>query len=280
MQQIANSAVVPESAQIGPFCVIGENVKLGENVSLGAGCVLDDGVEVGNGCSLGNQVSLAAGVKLGENTRIGDHSTVYADSVLGSGCYIVGNASLGRMPRPAATSTVKTPASLAPLKLGDGCTIGCSAVLYAGTTYGRQVLVGDGAVVRERCKIGNNVIVGSGVIVENDTTIGDFTKIQSGSYITAYMEIAERVFIAPMVTTTNDNYMGRTEKRFDKIKGATICRGARVGGGSILLPGVRVAAETFVAAGALVTKDTNPQQVVKGFPAREVRAVPEEELLP
>ena len=94
------------------------------------------------------------------------------------------------------------------------------------------------------------------------------------------MEIKERVFIAPMVTTTNDNYMGRTEKRFKSIKGATIQRGARVGGGAILLPGINIAPETFVAAGALVTKDTKEKRVLKGFPAKEVREVPEEELLP
>ncbi len=93
------------------------------------------------------------------------------------------------------------------------------------------------------------------------------------------MEIEEKVFIAPMVTTTNDNFMGRTEKRFKLVKGPTICRGARVGGGSILLPGVKVAAETFVAAGALVTKDTVSKRVIKGFPAREIREVPAEELL-
>jgi acetyltransferase-like isoleucine patch superfamily enzyme len=164
--------------------------------------------------------------------------------------------------------------------MGNGFTVGCSAVLYAGTSYADAAFVGDGAVVRERCSIGQNVVIGSGVAVENDTKIGSFTKIQTGSYITAYMEIEERVFIAPMVTTTNDNYMGRTEKRFKSIKGPTIQRGARIGGGVILLPGVKVAPETFVAAGALVTKDTTKKRVLKGFPAKDLREVPEEELLP
>jgi len=122
-------------------------------------------------------------------------------------------------------------------------------------------------------------VVGSGCAVENDTMIGAYTKIQTGSYITAYMEIEERVFIAPMVTTTNDNYMGRTEKRFQYIKGATIRRGARIGGGAILLPSVEIGEETFVAAGALVTKDTPSAKMVKGFPARIVKNVPEEELV-
>lgn len=278
--QISINAVVPLSSTIGPFCVLGEDVVLGENVVLGVGCVLSDGAQVGADSVLGNYVTVGAGGIIGARTRLGDHTTVYPQTELGEDGFYGSNSSLGRLPKAAATSTVKAQADLPPLKMGKGCTVGCSAVLYAGTSYADKAFVGDGAVVRERCLLGRNVVIGSGVTVENDTKIGAFTKIQTGSYITAYMEIAERVFIAPMVTTTNDNYMGRTEKRFKSIKGATIQRGSRVGGGAILLPGVNLAPETFVAAGALVAKDTAAKRVVKGFPAKEIREVPEEELLP
>ena len=95
--------------------------------------------------------------------------------------------------------------------------------------------------MRERCTLGEKVVVGRGSVVENDTVIGDFTKIQTNVYITAYMTIEERCFIAPCVQTTNDNFMGRTEKRHELIKGATIRRGARVGGGVVLCPASRSA---------------------------------------
>ncbi|MHB8125740.1 MAG: N-acetyltransferase [Desulfitobacteriaceae bacterium] len=277
---IALSATVPTSVTISAFCVVGENVVLEEGVILGVGCVLANGVKVGANSCLGNYVTVGEGALLGEQVQIGDHTTIYPETELGGYCFIGSSASLGRAPRPAATSTVKIQEDLPHLVMGVGSTVGCSAVLYAGTTYGDQVFVGDGAMVRERCIVGNNVIIGSGVAVENDTHIGAFTKIQTGSYITAYMEIEERVFIAPMVTSTNDNFMGRTEKRFGLLKGPTIQRGARVGGGSILLPGVKVARETFIAAGALVTKDTIEKRVVIGIPAKDLREVPEEELLP
>ncbi|MCB8817211.1 N-acetyltransferase [Desulfosporosinus shakirovi] len=276
---IAHSATVPITTTVGPFCVIGENVVLGENVILGVGCVLSDEAKVGDGVELGNYVSIGRGAVIGQQTRVGDHTTVYPQAILGEDGFIGSNSSIGRLPKASATSTVKAQADMPALQIGNGFTIGCSAVLYAGTNYADKAFVGDGAVVRERCSIGQNVVIGSGVVVENDTKIGEFTKIQTGSYITAYMEIEERVFIAPMVTTTNDNYMGRTEKRFKEIKGPTIQRGARVGGGSILLPGVKVAPETFVAAGALVSKDTTEKRVIKGFPAKDLRAVPDEELL-
>ena len=70
------------------------------------------------------------------------------------------------------------------------------------------------------------------------------------------------------------------EKRLELMKGPTIRRGARVGGGAILCPGVEVGEEAFVGAGAVVTKDVPPRKVVVGSPARVIRDVPDDELLP
>jgi acetyltransferase-like isoleucine patch superfamily enzyme len=117
------------------------------------------------------------------------------------------------------------------------------------------------------------------VCVENDSTIGAHTKIQTNAYITAYCTLEEHVFIAPCVVTTNDNFMGRTERRHALIKGATIRRGARVGGGATLLPGIEVGAEAFVGAGAVVVRDVPPGVIVVGVPARVLRDVPADELL-
>jgi len=115
--------------------------------------------------------------------------------------------------------------------------------------------------------------------VENDTKLGDRVKVQANAYLTAYMTIEDDVFIAPCVMTTNDNFMGRTERRHSLIKGPTIRRGARVGGGATLLPGIEVGEEAFVGAGAVVLADVPPGKVVVGVPARVIRDVPDDELL-
>ncbi len=106
------------------------------------------------------------------------------------------------------------------------------------------------------------------------------TKIQADAYITAYSTLEEHVFIAPCVVTTNDNFMGRTERRHELIEGPTIRRGARVGGGAILCPGVEIGEEAFVGAGAIVVRDVPARKVVVGSPARAIRDVPDDELLP
>jgi acetyltransferase-like isoleucine patch superfamily enzyme len=52
-----------------------------------------------------------------------------------------------------------------------------------------------------------------------------------------------------------------------------------VGGAAVLVPGVEIGEEAFVAAGAVVTKDVPPRAVVMGVPARVVRQVADADLL-
>jgi acetyltransferase-like isoleucine patch superfamily enzyme len=166
-----------------------------------------------------------------------------------------------------------------PLVIGGGTRILTGAVVFAGSRLGRNVIVGDQACVRERCELGDEVVVGRGSLVENDTTVGARTRIQANAYVTAYSQLEEDVFIAPCVVTTNDNFMGRTEGRLEHMRGATIRRGARIGGGAVLLPGIEVGEEAFVGAGAVVLRDVPPRAVVVGNPARQIREVPAGELL-
>jgi acetyltransferase-like isoleucine patch superfamily enzyme len=209
---------------------------------------------------------------------LGENVVVYPGTVIADGCTIGDNVVLGKQPSLSPRSTAKRE-ELAPLEIGPGTIVSTGAIVFAGTRLGARVIVGDGARVRERCVIGDDVVIGSGSLIENDTTVGALTKIQADAYITAYSTLEDNVFIAPCVVTTNDNFMGRTEKRHELIKGPTIRRGARIGGGAILCPGVEIGEEAFVGAGAVVTKDVPPRVVVVGNPARILRDVPEEELL-
>jgi acetyltransferase-like isoleucine patch superfamily enzyme len=212
------------------------------------------------------------------NFEIGDNVVIYPGTVIGDGCRIADNVVLGKQPTLSPRSTARRE-ELPPLELGAGTVVSTGAIVFAGTKIGTRVIVGDQACVRERCVVGDDVVIGRGSLVENDTTIGALTKIQANAYVTAYSTLEDNVFIAPCVTTTNDNYMGRTEKRHALMRGPTIRRGARVGGAAVLLPGVEIGEEAFVGAGAVVLEDVPPRTVVVGNPARPLRQVSDEELL-
>jgi acetyltransferase-like isoleucine patch superfamily enzyme len=203
---------------------------------------------------------------------------VYPGTVLGDGVRVLENAVVGKQPTLSPRSTARRE-PLEPAVIGDGSVVSTGAIVFAGTRVGARVIVGDQACIRERVELGDDVVVGRGSLVENDTTIGAMTKIQADAYITAYSTLEEHVFVAPCVVTTNDNWMGRTEARFGNVKGPTIRRGARIGGGAILCPAVEIGEEAFVGAGAVVTKDVPPRMLVVGNPARVLREVPDEELL-
>jgi acetyltransferase-like isoleucine patch superfamily enzyme len=205
-------------------------------------------------------------------------ATVYPGTVLGDGVKVLEGAVVGKQPTLSPRSTAKRE-PLPPAELGDGTIVSTGAIVFAGSRVGARVILGDQSCVRERVHVGDDVVLGRGSLIENDTTIGARTKIQAGAYITAYSALEDDVFVAPCVVTTNDNFMGRTERRHDLIKGPTIRRGARIGGGAILCPAVEIGAEAFVGAGAVVTKDVPPRMLVVGNPARVLRAVNDDELL-
>jgi acetyltransferase-like isoleucine patch superfamily enzyme len=246
---------------IAKTAIIAQDAKIGADCSIGEYCVIEDGVVLEQGVELGHHVVIHKGTRVGAGTIVGDGTV------------------LGRQPRPAATSTVKAESELSPPLIGKNCTIGTGVIVYHGTEMQDSCFLGDNSSVRENCQLGEAVLIGQRVVVENNVRIGDYAKVQTGAYLTASTKLEEHVFIAPMVTTTNDNYMGRTEKRFAAKSGSTFKKGCRVGGGVTLLPGVTIGKEAFIAAGSIVPRDVPPYQLVMGSPARAVRSVPEDELL-
>ena len=61
--------------------------------------------------------------------------------------------------------------------------------------------------------------------------------------------VEDDVFLGPGVVTTNDDTMGR-HPRGERLRGPVFRRACRVGGGAVLVPGVVIGEEAFVAAGA------------------------------
>jgi acetyltransferase-like isoleucine patch superfamily enzyme len=210
--------------------------------------------------------------------EIDPRAVVYEGTVLGRGVRVLEGAVVGKQPVLSPRSTAP-PEPVAPARLGEGTVVSTGGIVFAGTELGRRVVIGDQACVRERVVVGDDVVIGWGVLVENDTAIGAMTKIQAGAYITAYSTLEEHVFIAPGVVTSNDNFMGRTKRRRALVAGPTIRRGARVGAGAVLCPGIEIGEEAFVGAGAVVIRDVPPRVVVVGNPARVLREVPADELL-
>ena len=81
------------------------------------------------------------------STEIADTAIVYPGTIVGDGCKILDHAVVGKQPVLSPRSTAK-PEQLRPLELGAGTIVSTGAVVFAGTTLGERVIVGDQACVR------------------------------------------------------------------------------------------------------------------------------------
>ena len=216
-------------------------------------------------------------VTLGDGVLFGPHVCVEEGTRIGEASVVEGGALLGKVPRLARDSATALE-SLSPLRLGVRVTVCAGAIVYAGSVVADEAIIGDQAQVRERSVIGPQTVVGRGTAIDNDVVIGARVKIQSNVYVTAFSVIEDDVFIGPRASTTNDDTMNRHEPGA-AMRGATLRRACRIGGGAVLVPDVEVGEEAFVAAGAVVTKDVPPRAFMMGVPARQVREVSDEELL-
>ena len=212
--------------------------------------------------------SRAPGLLLGEGVQIAGDVTfgagvvVHGGTVIGAGCTIEDGALLGKAPRLAKSSAAH--GDVGQLRLAAGVTICSGAVVFAGATLGEQAIVGDQSFVRERSSVGAGSVIGRGSVIDNDVSLGARVRVQSNVYLTAFSIVEDDVFVGPGVVTTNDDTMARHPPGAP-LRGATLRRACRIGGGAVLTPGVEIGEEAFVAAGALVTSDVPDEDLLENW---------------
>jgi UDP-3-O-[3-hydroxymyristoyl] glucosamine N-acyltransferase len=274
---VAAGARLGERVSVAPGAVVEEAATLGEGVSVAPGAVVEAGATLGEGVSVAPGAVVEEGARIGADSQIGSGAVIHVGTEVGAQCVIEDHAVLGKRPRLRPGSSAAG-GQLEPLVLEAGVTVCVGAVLYTGARVGASAIVGDQSQLRERATLGPRSVLGRGSSIDFDATVGSRVLIQTGVYVTGGSIVEDDVFLGPGVVTTNDNAMGR-HAGGEPLQGPVLRRASRVGGGAVLVPGVVIGAEAFVAAGALVTRDVGEREVVMGVPAKVVRRVTDEDLI-
>lgn len=122
-------------------------------------------------------------------------------------------------------------------------------------------------IILPSAKIGKDVNICAQCFIENDVTIGDRVTIKSGVYLWDGVKVEDDVFIGPNVTFTNDK-LPRSKHYPENFLSTIVEKGASIGAGAVILPGVTIGRRAMVGAGALVTKSVPPFAIVTGSPAK------------
>lgn len=189
--------------------------------------------------------------------------------------------------------------------------IGVRSIVYRSLfTAAGSVAIEDGVRIRfaSNLRIGRNVYLDHGVYLHacpSGISIGDESFVMKNAILHVYnfrdlphagisigarsligeacvlrgqggISIGDDVYLAPLVQilAINHNYADPTRpisQQGISTKGIVVEDGAWIGGGAIILDGVRIGRNAVIGAGAVVTKDVPAYSVAVGNPARVVR---------
>lgn len=138
-------------------------------------------------------------------------------------------------------------------KIGKNFHCGRDTFLWAKN----RLEIGDNFYLGKHSSIETNCVIGNDVIIANHVGI-------VGRYDHNYQQVGVPVRLAMQIRDEDYDWKGKDEL-------TVIGDDVWIGYGAIILSGVKIADGCIIAAGALVTKDTEPYSIYAGSPARKIK---------
>ena len=140
------------------------------------------------------------------------------------------------------------------------------AEIGAGTKVWHFSHVSAGSAIGEGCSLGQNVFVAPRV------TVGRGVKIQNNVSLYEGVVLEDFVFCGPSMVFTNVRTPRSAFPRNTAADYATtlVKRGASIGANATIVCGTTVGEWSFVAAGAVVTRDVPAYALMAGVPAKRI----------
>lgn len=120
------------------------------------------------------------------------------------------------------------------------------------------------------CRIGENCSFGQNVVIGPNVEVGHHVKIQNNVSIYEGVTLEDGVFCGPSCVFTNVTNPRAEIMRRDEFKQTLVKKGATIGANATIVCGNNLGRYSFIAAGAVVTKDVPDFALMVGTPAKRV----------
>jgi len=221
---------------------------------------------------------IGKGVTIEEDVYISNGAKIYGNTIIKACTYVGENCIIGHPQRNQLDDIIKNKKQTTNFKgplvtINKKCTIRAGTIIYSDVTIGEKCQTGHNVLIREKTTIGDFSLIGTNCIIDGNVNIGTNVSIQTGVYIPLFSDVGNNVFMGPFCKLTNDKYMLR--KKYD-LMGPTIEDNVSLGANCVILPGIKLKKGTIVGAGAIVTKNTEENDIIIGNPAKFLKKIPDD----
>lgn len=145
-----------------------------------------------------------------------------------------------------------------------------TAVVDPEAVLANDVKVWHYSHIMKGSKIGQGCNIGQNVFIASDVVLGKNVKVQNNVSIYAGIECEDDVFLGPSMVFTNIINPRSAVVRKGFYAKTLVKRGATIGANATIVCGITLGENSFVGAGAVVTKDLKPFALVVGNPAKQI----------
>jgi len=143
-----------------------------------------------------------------------------------------------------------------------------TSVIDEGSRIGNGTKIWHFTHIMPNCDIGENCNIGQNVVVSSDVVLGKNVKVQNNVSIYTGVICEDDVFLGPSMVFTNVINPRSAVVRKNEYKKTLVKKGASIGANATIVCGITLGEYCFIGAGAVVTKDVRPYELVLGNPAR------------
>tara|TARA_Y100000590_G_scaffold372872_1_gene436214 strand:+ start:1339 stop:1911 length:573 start_codon:yes stop_codon:yes gene_type:complete len=148
--------------------------------------------------------------------------------------------------------------------------------IHPTTFIDKNTIIGEGTKIwhfshiMEKSSIGKHCNIGQNVVISPKVIIGNNVKIQNNVSVYSGVICEDDVFLGPSCVFTNVINPRSAVNRRNQYEKTILKKGCTIGANATIICGIEIGKHSFIGAGAVVTKDVNPYELIVGNPGKMI----------